>query len=44
MSKIRFYHWWVYKLYKYLWDPIFIERPEMLKACIKRSQDWVDKQ
>ena len=42
--KIRFYHWWVYKLYYYFWNPIFMERPSMVKAYIDHAQEWLDKQ
>lgn len=41
MKKIRFYHWWAYRLYRWLWNPILEERPEMVKAMRDWNQSWL---
>lgn len=40
--KIRFYHWWIYKLYYRIWNPIFTENPDMVRAIRDWNQDWLD--
>lgn len=40
--KIRFYHWWVYKLYFRLWSPILVERPEMVRGQVEWMTRWLD--
>lgn len=32
--KIKFYHWWVYKLFYKVWNPIFETRPDLHKKFI----------
>lgn len=39
--KIRFYHWWIYKLYKYFWNPIYREKPILLQAQIDHANKWI---
>lgn len=39
--KIRFYHWWVYKLYFYLWTPIYEDKPEMIKGQVEWMEEWL---
>lgn len=29
MKKVRFYHWWVYKLFYKMWEPLLKERPDL---------------
>lgn len=41
MTKIRFYHWWAYRLYRWLWTPILSERPSMVKAMRDWKSDWL---
>ena len=41
--KIRFYHWWIYKLYFKFWTPIFQDRPDMLKLITDGSNAWLEK-
>lgn len=40
--KIRFYHWWIYKLYHKFWSPIFEDKPWLLKEVIRHQQEWID--
>lgn len=37
--KIRFYHWWIYKLYYWFWTPILKTRPRMVQG----QMDWMKK-
>lgn len=46
--KIRFYHWWIYRLYRWTWNPILRLRPEMvrmmaqaLNAHVIAHEEWV---
>jgi hypothetical protein len=41
MIKIRFYHWWIYKLYHKTWTPIFNANPQMVHAQVKWQTDWL---
>ena len=42
--KIRFYHWWVYRLYSYMWTPIFKRNPQMVRGMIDYMEGWLDQQ
>lgn len=42
--KIRFYHWWIYKLYYKFWTPILEQRPDMVKEIIDHMLKWQDHQ
>jgi hypothetical protein len=42
MRKIRFYHYWIYKLYFYLWTPILAERPHYVYNMIVWMQSYMD--
>jgi hypothetical protein len=42
--KIRFYHWWLYAVFAYVWNPIFASRPEMARGFIKMFTEWMDEQ
>jgi hypothetical protein len=42
--KIRFYHWWLYSLFRWAWNPIFVEYPHMATAFISFFQLWADSQ
>lgn len=44
MIRIRFYHWWIYKLYHWAWNPILRERPEMVNAIVDYMIDWLEAQ
>jgi hypothetical protein len=33
--QIKFYHWWVYKLFYLVWNPIFLARPDLHKKFIE---------
>ena len=39
--KIRFYHWWVYRLYFWLWTPILIDKPQMTKGIHEFMGEWI---
>jgi hypothetical protein len=39
--KIRFYHFWVYRLFHWVWTPIFKERPDMHRAFVEHGQGWL---
>lgn len=39
--KIRFYHWWVYKLYYWVWSPIYESNPHLLKQVVKHQNAWL---
>lgn len=39
--RIRFYHMWVYRLFVWMWTPIFKSRPEIHKAFVEWGQGWV---
>lgn len=41
--KIKFYHWWIYRLFFRVWTPIFKERPDIHKAFVKQGVDWIEK-
>lgn len=41
--KIRFYHWWIYKLFYKFWTPILKDRPDMLKLIIDNGNSWLVK-
>lgn len=41
--KIRFYHWWAYKLYFWLWTPILESRPAMVEAITNHMNRWLNK-
>jgi hypothetical protein len=36
--KIRFYHWWIYRLFRWTWNPILRLRPAMTGALIEAMQ------
>ena len=33
--QIKFYHWWVYKLFYRVWNPIFAARPDLHQKFIE---------
>ena len=39
--KIRFYHWWVYKLYYWVWSPIYESNPHLLKEVVRHQNSWL---
>lgn len=41
MRKPRFYHWWVYRLYYWLWTPILIDNPKMTKGIHDFMGEWI---
>lgn len=40
--KIRFYHWWIYKLYYRIWGPIYEYKPWLLREIVKEEQAWLE--
>lgn len=42
--KIRFYHWWIYRLFRWTWNPIFAAHPSTATAFISMFQWWLDSQ
>ena len=43
--KIRWYHWLIYRLFRYFWNPILIDRPgmcEYLADCMKSYGECVE--
>lgn len=38
--KIRWYHWLVYKVFRYFWDPILTENYGMRKKFIQHMVDF----
>jgi hypothetical protein len=41
---IRFYHWWIYLLFRRVWNPIFRAKPHMAQLFIELTQRMIDKQ
>ena len=39
-GKIRFYHWWVYRLFHWMWNPIFRTNPGILDKFEKGVLQW----
>lgn len=42
--KIRFYHWWIYKIYFKTWARIYADRPGMLRYQVEWMTRWLDEQ
>ncbi len=40
--KIRFYHWWIRRLYFRTWSPLMAVRPEMVRAEIEWMTGWLE--
>lgn len=40
--KIRFYHWWVYKLFYRVWNPIFANDHARARFFIERFTLWLE--
>jgi hypothetical protein len=40
--KIRFYHWWVYWLFRRVWTPIFEAKPELAREYIRLFSLWLN--
>lgn len=40
MTPIRFYHWWIYRLFRATWNPILRDRPVMLDRFLSYMSDW----
>lgn len=40
--KIRFYHNWIYKLYRKFWNPIYRDHPDYAIAMRDQFQQWLD--
>lgn len=40
-TKIRFYHWWIYRLYYWAWTPILASRPDMIEEMINHHREWL---
>lgn len=38
--KVRFYHWWIYRLFVYTWNPIFRDKPKMLAFIESWIGEW----
>lgn len=41
--RIRFYHLWVYRLFFWVWTPIFRARPDIHQAFVQWGQGWIDR-
>ena len=44
VQKIRWYHWSVYYLYRWMWDPILIGRPGMVRCMRDEFDKWLEVQ
>jgi hypothetical protein len=40
--KIRFYHWWVYKLFRLVWNPIFASNAKLTRHSASIIPGWLD--
>jgi hypothetical protein len=40
--KIRFYHWWVYKLFRLVWNPIFASNAKLTRHYASMITGWLD--
>lgn len=40
--KIRFYHWWIYRLYYKYWTPILATHPDMVRAQVQWMSQWLE--
>lgn len=41
---IRFYHWWLYRLFWKVWSPILSERPAMVRVIRDWTDEWLKRQ
>jgi len=42
-KKIRWYHWLVYRLFYWVWNPIFVARPDMARFFVEYMSQWSQK-
>lgn len=40
--RIRFYHYWVYRLWAYFWEPILRSRPDMAENLKWHLSTWIE--
>lgn len=41
--KIRFYHWWIYRLYRYVWTPIYRAKPDLFREVMEYQSAWLER-
>lgn len=41
--KLRFWQLWVYRLFIWVWTPIFKARPDLHKAFLQWGLDWQER-
>lgn len=39
MKPIRFYHWWIYRLFHWTWNPLLRDRPTMTSWIAQQMID-----
>ena len=39
--KIRFWHWWIYRLYSWAWSPILTSNPAMVWGMTEYQKRWL---
>jgi len=42
--KIRFYHWWVYRLFYYFWNPILMQKPQLARYIANNINGHIDQE
>ena len=42
--KIRFYHWWVYRLFYYFWNPILTQNPQLARYIANNINGHIDQE
>jgi|Laugrespbdmm15sd_2_1035082.scaffolds.fasta_scaffold09058_4 hypothetical protein len=40
--KIRWYHWMVYRLFRWVWNPIFEQNPQMTQFMVNHMNNWLE--
>ena len=40
--KIRWYHWMVYRLFHWVWNPIFEHHPHLTQYMITHMSQWIE--
>lgn len=39
--KIRWYHWMLYKVFFYVWNPILNQNPQMVRVILQHLNAWM---
>jgi len=40
--EIRWYHWMVYRLFHWVWNPIFEQNPQMTQFMVNHMNNWLE--